>query len=100
MTIPFLSSLQKKFTSSSTGKGPQPQRDWVIIATIGLVGLLLSAGWSYWSALTTQPPTTVSVGKGGDLKTGSLDTVRTIFEKRAAERVRYQNEYHFVDPSR
>ena len=101
MNIPFFKSFQSKLHTRSKGSGPEPARDWLIIVTTALVLLLLSAGWSYWSSLSPNNTGTPEVKQSTDiLKTNSIDAVKAIFDKRTAERARYQNEYHFIDPSR
>lgn len=83
------------------GDRPQPQRDWLIVMTVSAALLLAGAGWSYWMFLNPGTAGTASAtATSTSVSTASLTTVRTVFEKRAAERARYLTEYHFVDPSR
>lgn len=94
-------ALSKYLRIFRYGDRVKPLRDWLILVSIAGVLLVGSAGWSFWlfdqisnpKEKTLTPPTTST-------STASLETVRTIFEKRTAERAHYISDYHFVDPSR
>lgn len=82
------------------GSRLKPQRDWFILLSLFIVLLLASLLWNLWlfSKVTngqaigaaTSTPAAPSV---------NLDTVKNVFETRAAERAGFQGSYHFVDPS-
>lgn len=98
MKIPELKKLKSILSRNGN---PQPQRDWLYIIAIGITALLVSAFWSYWSALTpNSAPSTDGNTKKVQTQTNVIETVQTIFEKRANEREKFQKTYNFVDPSR
>jgi hypothetical protein len=84
------------------GDRVRPFRDWLAVMCIVGVLLVASAGWSYLVFQKTSDgeilgaPTTALA----PISTASLDTVRTVFDKRAAERMHYLSDYRFVDPSK
>ncbi len=98
----ILSHLIKLIRVFRYGDSIRPQRDWLVVMLIAGVLLIGSASWSYYLFGRIS---------GGDLlgghsqtvapvDTASLETVRAVFEARAAERERYRSEYRFVDPSK
>jgi len=90
-------SLLKGF---SYGPRIKPYRDWFVLLSVFFICLLCSFVWNIWlfSKVTNgqaigNAPTTPA------LQAANLDSVRALFDARSAERVRYQSQYHFVDPS-
>lgn len=94
------SSFWKRLRSSTS---VDPVRDWLVILTLAIFALIGIIVWNVWAFDT--------VANGGTLGTpttvpsilfnqSSLDTIRTIFDTRAAEEARYVNgTYRFTDPS-
>lgn len=84
------------------GDRPRPLRDWLVIASIAVVLLIGSAGWSYFlfQMISTETEAATAASASTSVSTNVLDTVRSIFEKRAVERTHYLSGYTFVDPSR
>lgn len=98
----LLARVQKVIARFSYGDQVRPLRDWFIVIAIALLLLAGSAGWSYYLFERTSASDILGpVGTAaGTVNTASLDTVREVFLTRAGERVHYQTDYHFVDPSR
>ncbi len=103
MNLSSLTALVTKYLRVFRyGERTRPIRDWFVIASLVLILFIGSAGWSFFifhktstgelAGKAVQAPVSVPIT--------SLDTVRGIFENRAAERMHYLSDYHFVDPSR
>ena len=85
------------------GAGIDPVRDWIILLTLSLIALASIVAWNVWAF-----DTAVRGGVMGPSATStplvfnraSLDAVRSIFESRAAEEMKYKTGiYAFSDPS-
>lgn len=92
-----LSSFTRRF---AYGSRTRPQRDWIILISLSLALLIVSAGWSYWLFHNASVDQGGSAASGANINVSVFDTVRTVFEKRATERAHYLNDYRFVDPSK
>jgi len=96
-----LSSLTVYARKIRYGDRLRPQRDWYLIVVVATVLLIVSAGWSYWVFHETSlAESNAKNSADASINTSVIDTVRTVFDKRAAERAHYQTDYRFVDPSR
>ena len=80
-----------------------PERDWLMLLISSALILTVIVVWNAWafdtvagggvigSSVPSSPPV---------FSRASLDTVHTIFEKRAVEESNYTSDvYHYVDPS-
>jgi hypothetical protein len=91
------SSLLSRFTY---GRRLKPYRDWFVLITLFFVCLIGSFVWNLWlfskvtngQAIGNTPPEPPQHAV-------NLDGVKAMFDARAAERTRYENQYRFVDPS-
>lgn len=98
MNLPSLTSSLSRF---SYGSRIRPVRDWVALIILSLVVLAVFAVLAEWQylegaeadalSLPPLPPETVSPD--------TLAETEAMFDQRAAEALRYQSEYVFVDPS-
>jgi hypothetical protein len=80
-----------------------PVRDWLILMTLFIFSLICIIVWNVWAFDT--------VARGGVIgssvkstspvfNSSSLETIRGVFEKRAAEESKYVNGvYRYADPS-
>jgi hypothetical protein len=93
--------LSKYLRAFRYGDRVRPLRDWLLLISIAGLLLIGSGGWSFWlfTQISNKQEATVAIPAAAT-GTASLESVRTIFEKRAAERAHYISDYHFVDPSR
>jgi hypothetical protein len=83
------------------GDETRPSRDWLVVMLITAVLLLASAGWSYTLFLRiSHSENSAHAVPSALINPASLANIRTLFEKRAAERAHYTSDYHFVDPSK
>ena len=85
------------------GIRPNQTRDWLILLIFSGIAFLGIVIWNVWTFET--------IANGGIVDTSviktppifdrsSLDTVRAIFENRAAEEIKYEKgTYHYADPS-
>jgi hypothetical protein len=93
--------IQKYLRVFQYGDRVKPVRDWFLMVSIAGILLLGSAGWSYWLFEQTSNAKDAQLKlPPSSMKTASVETVRTIFDARAALRAHYLSDYHFVDPSR
>ena len=101
MKLRTLSFLAKKGHHSSSTQN-HPQRDWFILIMATLVGFLLIAAWNLIAfQLQVNGTPGAEPGAGGvTIKTGSVESVQTFFDKRAEMRGEYLSTKRFVDPSR
>lgn len=95
-----LSSIANAARRFSYGSRIRPQRDWFVLVSVSLALLVASAGWSYWLFHNASVDGTSEAVPGASINVSAFDTVRTVFEKRAAERAHYLTDYRFVDPSK
>ena len=93
-------SFLKRMRSGTT---VDPVRDWLVLltlATITLVGIIV---WNVWAFDTVAGGGTIgntTVKAPEIFSQSSLQTIRTIFENRAAEEAKYETGvYTFTDPS-
>ena len=80
-----------------------PERDWIVMFLVSIIALSGIIVWNAWAFDT--------VANGGTIGTpvatttpvfnqSSLETIRTIFDSRAAEEAKYASKlYQYVDPS-
>ncbi len=101
MTLDSLKTYVKRLLS---GARLDPARDWLVLVTFSAIVLAGIIVWNVWAF------DTVATGRiiGGQTTTlsplfnqSSIDRIRTIFENRAEEELKYQTGvYRFGDPSR
>ena len=95
-----LNSFLKRFRS---GAHQDPARDWMLLLICSVIALAGIVVWNVWafdtiagggtigSRVVTEPPI---------FSRSSLDTVRSIFEKRSVEEEKYiSGIYRYADPS-
>jgi hypothetical protein len=92
------SSLVKIF---AYGQRVRVLRDWLVLLLIALALFFSSVALHAFLFLRAIDGELIGSGQmqQSALDTSSLETVRTIFEARAGEELRYRGEYRFVDPS-
>jgi hypothetical protein len=76
-----------------------PARDWFIL--LGLAALVLIASFTWHALLFVHVTNGEAIGTAtstASLNPTSIDSVTTLFEKRAQAETMYKNG-HFVDPS-
>lgn len=85
------------------GVHQNPVRDWLVLLSVSAITLIGIIVWNVWafdtvaSGGTIGAPTTVAPPT---FDPASLDTIRAIFESRAAEEAKYRTgTYRFADPS-
>jgi hypothetical protein len=74
-------------------------RDWHIILILSTVLLIACVAWSaivYYGTLYGNP---VKVIPTASHDADALHKMQQVFDARAAEKMKYETEYHFVDPS-
>ena len=84
----------------SEGAGFNPQRDWLILMSIGILVLLIllvTQTISFWQTIEEEERAGAHEQVDGERPTKEL---MELFEERRAEQVRYDTEYRFIDPSR
>ena len=96
----LINTLKKIF---AYGDRMRPMRDWFILLSVTSVLLIAGVVWNiflfnhFQNVQTTTTSVKVTAQQGiGD----SITKVQALFQQRAAEEVNYQQNYHFVDPSR
>lgn len=101
MKLRTLSFLAKKGHHSSSTQN-HPQRDWFFLVTTTLFGFFLIALWNVVSfqLRASGEQTSQTENNTATVKTGSVESVQTFFDKRAEMRGEYLSTKRFVDPSR
>ena len=97
LSLQSLSSILRGFRY---GPRLRPVRDWSVLLAIALVLLAAGASFAIWlfvrierGEALTNAPTSASA-----FDTTPVEEVRALFSERAAEALRFKNEYRFVDP--
>jgi hypothetical protein len=100
MNTDSLNAFFKRFQSGVRG---DPVRDWLVLLTLSLFAFIAIVVWNAWTFGT--------VARGGTIGTvvtstpavfdrASINTIRTVFEMRAAEEAKYvTGVYRYADPS-
>lgn len=80
-----------------------PVRDWLVLLTVATIALAGIIVWNVWAFDTVAAGGTIgspAPEAPAVLNNSSLDTIRTIFENRAAEEAKYRTgTYRYADPS-
>jgi len=80
-----------------------PVRDWFVLLAVSAIALVSLIVWNAWTFDTIAGGGVIGAPTGEAapvFSRSSLDTVRRIFEERAAEEAKYRTgAYRFVDPS-
>jgi len=101
MTPQPLINRLRSVTTLHYGERIRPVRDWLVILGVSAVLLVVSVVWNTLIFIdVVQGDVIGSAEPREDVPNGSIETIRELFESRAAEETRYENEYRFVDPSR
>jgi hypothetical protein len=102
MNLTTLTTPVRRFLRQVTyGDRIRPQRDWLLIIGVGGIIFLVSVTWNYWLFHKVSAGESLQAGTAAApvIDTATLESVRAIFDRRAAERAHYENDYRFVDPS-
>lgn len=88
----------------STHNGPRPSRDWHLLLVATFLLLVAVTGWSLWVFQTIVTGGTVgvttSLSTKPEQRVNPVDTVRSIYNARAAEEANYSaGAYRYTDPS-
>jgi hypothetical protein len=99
MSNPF-----EKVMSRLRGAAPRdPSRDWLILLSLAFIILMSLIAWNVWAFDTIASGGVIgpkATSTPAAFNRSSIDTIRTIFEKRAAEEAKYvTGAYRFADPS-
>lgn len=80
-----------------------PARDWLILFTLFMLAFASIIVWNVWAFDTVSRGGvigTVATSTQPVFNDSSLNTIHTIFEKRAAEEAKYvTGVYRYIDPS-
>ncbi len=95
------------FTNSSFSRlrlraHQDPVRDWLALLALSLLAFVSIVVWNVWAFNTVARGGVIGVSATSTpvFTSSSLDTIRAIFEKRAAEEAKYATGvYHYTDPS-
>ena len=99
--LTHLTGLVQKLFKPQGVKRLNPSRDWIIILSCALVGMVVIMLWNMWFffAVLNQEAVLPATTQTKNVDTSSIEKVRTTFEVRALEEARYRSEYRFIDPS-
>ena len=85
------------------GTHQDPARDWIvslIFSSIVLTGIIIWNAWVFDAVSRGVVIGSVATSSPQVLKNSSMSVINGLFEKRAAEEVKYETgAYRFVDPS-
>ncbi len=80
-----------------------PTRDWIALLTLATIAIIGIVTWNAWVFDTVASGGTLGAAASStppSFTQASLDSVRTVFEARAAEEAKYvSGTYKFNDPS-
>ena len=80
-----------------------PVRDWLAMLTFSAIALVSIIIWNVWAFDTVASGGVigaVATSTPAAFNQASVDTIRTIFAKRAEEKLKYETgTYRFADPS-
>lgn len=95
-----LSSLTRRLRS---GTHQDPVRDWILALIFFGIVLIAIVVWNAWAFDTVSRGGTIGVARKNPTSafdSASIGAVHAVFEKRAAEEVKYgTGTYRFADPS-
>lgn len=95
-----ISNLIRSITRAlSYGSRLRPTRDWLVLLSLFTLLLIASVGWNliqFTRVAQGEKIGNVEATAPAQIQVG---TVQDLFKKRAEERVRFQSQYRFVDPS-
>lgn len=94
-----LSDITRHF---SYGDHPRPERDWLIVLALLFVLLAVGVAWNvyFFTRITNEDDAAAAREAPRSLDLDALEKARAALNARAAERLRYEGEYGFVDPAR
>ncbi|MDP2651741.1 MAG: hypothetical protein Q8O94_01235 [bacterium] len=80
-----------------------PVRDWLVTLSLSGIALASIIVWNVWAFDTVANGGVIGASATSTpqvFNQGSLDTIKTIFANRAAEKAKYETgTYRFADPS-
>ena len=80
-----------------------PVRDWLVMLTLSTIALIGIVVWNVWAFDTVAGGGTIGTAKTtppSALNSASFSSIRSIFDRRAAEEAKYETcAYKFADPS-
>ena len=101
MTLSSLVNRSRFITALRYGERIRPVRDWFVILGGSVIVLAASAAGNVWIFVAVAQGEVIgSAALPTDTPNGSIEAVRELFETRAVEKMRYENDYRFIDPSR
>lgn len=83
----------------SYGPRVRPSRDWFVLLALFTVLMFGSVLWNLVQFSHVLEGQQIGNGTVATSTPINLNTVQALFTQRADERVRYQSQYRFVDPS-
>lgn len=98
-----LRSISSLMRRARTDAPADPVRDWLVLLSLSAIALVSIIVWNAWAfdtvsgggAIGSAPTKAPEV-----FSPASLNTIRTVFENRAAEEAKYESGIHtFTDPS-
>lgn len=96
-------SLKSFFHRFRSGVHQDPVRDWLILLTLSIFTFICIVVWNAWAFDTVAQGGAIGKTATSTLpvfNSSSIDTINTVFEKRAAEEAKYvTGVYRFTDPS-
>jgi hypothetical protein len=95
-------SFEKIKTIFLTGTHTYPVRDWFLLLGAAAILIGISIGWNIWSYVeaTRTQEEIAPIVRAPVFDTSAVEAVEKAFATRKEEAGRYQDTYHFVDPSR
>ncbi len=85
------------------GEYQDPSRDWTVLLIFSAIVLIGVIVWNMWAFSTVARGGVIGSAPASSVpvfSTTSLDAVHAIFEKRAAEEIKYETgTYRYADPS-
>ncbi|MBI4088594.1 hypothetical protein HY415_00680 [Candidatus Kaiserbacteria bacterium] len=99
----FYHSIGSFFRQLRTGARQNPTRDWLVLLIFSAIALAGIVAWNVWAFQTVAGGGVIGApvtGAPQAFNPSSLDTVRAVFESRAAEEAKYRTgAYRYADPS-
>ncbi|HRH55348.1 MAG TPA: hypothetical protein PK609_00585 [Candidatus Paceibacterota bacterium] len=85
----------------SYGDRLHPSRDWFVLLATATVLIALSVAWNFWLLKSVEEGGTIGQEEAPErFDAAPIESIRSIFETRKNEELKYRQEYRFVDPSR
>lgn len=96
-----MTSSRTPLRSFSYGPQLRPMRDWFVLLTLAGILLLASVLWNVWYLWQVEEAAIAELSPAeARFDAAPVESLRTVFEERAAALERYRSGSGFVDPSR